>query len=127
MRLLLTLKSDRFVLDGELAIPLGNALSFDALQLRLHPAESRIRKLAVETPAIFIAFDLLLGPDSHSLMKSPLRERRAWLEDQFTQWHQTKGIYLSPLLSFGAYGAQMAGARGRGPGRCSRKTPGPAV
>ena len=96
VRLLLTLKSDRFVLDGELAIPLGNALSFEALQLRLHPAESRIRKLAVETPAIFIAFDLLLGPDNHSLMKSPLRERRARLEDQFTQWHQTKGIYLSP-------------------------------
>ena len=96
VQLLLTLKSDRFVLDGELAIPLGNALSFDALQLRLHPAESRIRKLAVETPAIFIAFDLLLGPDNHSLMKSPLRERRARLEDQFTQWRETKGIYLSP-------------------------------
>ena len=96
VQLLLTLKSDRFVLDGELAIPLGNALSFDALQLRLHPAESRIRKLAVETPAIFIAFDLLLDPDNRSLMKSPLRERRARLEDQFTRWHETKGVYLSP-------------------------------
>src|ERR1700756_5152464 len=59
VQLLLALPSERFVLDGELAIPLGNALSFDALQLRLHPAESRIRKLAAETPAIFIAFDLL--------------------------------------------------------------------
>ena len=96
VQLLLTLKSERFVLDGELAIPLGNALSFDALQLRLHPAESRIRKLAVEAPAIFIAFDLLLGPDNHSLMKSPLRERRALLKEQFTHWHEAKGVYLSP-------------------------------
>src|SRR3954463_9560211 len=52
----------RFVLDGELAIPIGETLSFDALQLRLHPAESRVRKLAAETPAIFIVFDILLTP-----------------------------------------------------------------
>jgi len=95
-QLLLELPSERFVLDGELAIPLGNALSFDALQLRLHPAESRVRKLAAQTPAIFIVFDLLLGPDNHSLRKSPLSARRTRLEDQFTQWSETKGVYLSP-------------------------------
>src|SRR4051812_13850589 len=48
-----------FALDGELVIPVGKALSFDALQARLHPAESRIRKLSVETPALLIVFDLL--------------------------------------------------------------------
>ncbi len=48
------------MLDGELAIPLGGTLSFDALQQRIHPAESRIKKLAAETPAILILFDMLL-------------------------------------------------------------------
>ena len=53
------LKADAFTLDGELVIETPGGLSFDALQLRLHPAESRIRKLAAETPATLIAFDLL--------------------------------------------------------------------
>jgi ATP-dependent DNA ligase len=44
------LKPKRFILDGELAIPVGEILSFDALQLRLHPAASRVKKLAAETP-----------------------------------------------------------------------------
>ena len=96
VQILLALPSEQFVIDGELAIPLGNALSFDALQLRLHPAESRIRKLAAETPAIFILFDILLGPDNHSLIKSPLRERRDRLEDLFKDWRDSKGVYLSP-------------------------------
>ena len=52
-----------FVLDGELAIPVGETFSFDALQMRLHPAESRIRKLAAETPAVLILFDLLATPE----------------------------------------------------------------
>src|SRR5688572_1528683 len=56
----LPVRDDSFVLDGELAIPVGPTLDFEALQLRLHPAESRIRKLARETPAIFILFDLLI-------------------------------------------------------------------
>ena len=50
------------MLDGELAIPIGDTLSFDALQMRIHPADSRIKKLAEETPAILILFDMLLGP-----------------------------------------------------------------
>ena len=48
------LEPSRFVLDGELAIPVGETLSFDALQMRLHPAESRIKKLAAETPAVLM-------------------------------------------------------------------------
>jgi ATP-dependent DNA ligase len=73
------LKAKQFVLDGELAIPVSGALSFDELQLRLHPAASRVQKLAAAHPALFIAFDLL-SEGRESLLKSPLRERRAQLE-----------------------------------------------
>ena len=51
--------AENFVVDGELAIPIGNRLSFDELQLRLHPAASRVQKLAKAHPAIFNVFDLL--------------------------------------------------------------------
>ena len=53
------LPQQQFVLDGELVIPIGGALSFDELQLRLHPAASRVQKLAAAHPAVYIAFDLL--------------------------------------------------------------------
>ncbi|HEX5278540.1 MAG TPA: ATP-dependent DNA ligase [Micropepsaceae bacterium] len=96
VQLLIALPTRRFVLDGELAIPLGNALSFDALQLRLHPAESRIRKLAKETPAIFICFDMLLGPDNRSLIEASLHRRRYALEKLFAGWADAKGMFLSP-------------------------------
>ena len=69
----------RFILDGELIIPVGDCLSFEALQLRLHPAESRIRKLAKETPAQFILFDLL-ATDDEMLAAQPLSVRRRALE-----------------------------------------------
>jgi ATP-dependent DNA ligase len=71
--------AEAFVLDGELVIPVGEILSFDALQMRLHPAESRIRRLARETPAQLILFDCL---ESHgrALLERPLVERRAVLE-----------------------------------------------
>jgi ATP-dependent DNA ligase len=72
--------ADRFVLDGELVIPLGGILSFDALQLRLHPAESRIRKLSRETPAQIMLFDLLaLGDRNYA--EEPLSARRDALEE----------------------------------------------
>lgn len=96
VQLLGALPARRFVLDGELAIPLENALSFEALQLRLHPAESRVRKLAAETPAIFICFDILLGPENRSLTAAPLHKRRAALEKLFARWPDAKSIYLSP-------------------------------
>ena len=69
-----------FVVDGELVIEQHGQLSFDALQMRLHPAESRIRKLAAETPARFILFDLLVAPGGKSLLKQTLDRRRALLE-----------------------------------------------
>jgi ATP-dependent DNA ligase len=74
------LREGVFVLDGEIAVPVGQAFSFDDLLQRIHPAASRVRKLAAETPAIFIAFDLLTGPDGRSIMAAPLAERRRALE-----------------------------------------------
>ncbi len=74
------LQAKRFVLDGELVIPIEGALSFDELQLRLHPAASRVQKLAAEHPAIFIAFDLLAGTNGKSLLAVPLEKRRVALE-----------------------------------------------
>src|SRR3954471_3809294 len=79
VELLRRLKARRFVLDGELIIPVGDALSFDALQLRLHPAESRVRRLAAETPAELMVFDLL-ELDGNSVANLPLSRRREQLE-----------------------------------------------
>ena len=94
---LLATGASKFVLDGEIVIPSRGGLSFDDLLLRIHPAESRIRKLAKETPAAFIAFDLLVGEDGASLVDRPLRERRRKLE-AFAKKHfrRGKGIFLSP-------------------------------
>jgi ATP-dependent DNA ligase len=88
-----------FVLDGELAIPVGGKLSFDELQLRLHPAASRVQKLAHAHPAIFIMFDLL-AEDRQRYLKRPLRERRSLLEE-FARGslRSTKSIRLSPATS----------------------------
>jgi ATP-dependent DNA ligase len=70
----------RYVLDGELVIRDGDGeLEFDALQMRIHPAESRINLLAKEIPATYVAFDLL-AEDDESLLDMPLRDRRARLE-----------------------------------------------
>ena len=77
VRALGALRAKQFVLDGELVIPIDGALSFDELQLRLHPAASRVQKLAAAHPALFIAFDLLAGTNGKSLIAFPLRERRA--------------------------------------------------
>jgi ATP-dependent DNA ligase len=74
------LKATRFVLDGELVIPIGDALSFDELQLRLHPAASRVQKLAAAHPALLIVFDLLADTAGKPLLAAPLRERRKKLE-----------------------------------------------
>jgi ATP-dependent DNA ligase len=90
------LPGDRFIVDGELAIPIGKTLSFDALQMRLHPAESRIRKLAAETPAIFILFDMPMAPGGISLMDAPLTSRRAALEDFFASARGQSALRLSP-------------------------------
>jgi ATP-dependent DNA ligase len=77
---LLDVPFERFVLDGELVIELNGRMTFDALQARLHPAASRIRRLSQETPARLIVFDMLVGPDGSPVGALPLIERRTALE-----------------------------------------------
>lgn len=76
-------------LDGEVVIARDGRLDFDAMQSRLHPAESRIRRLAAEIPAAYVAFDVLLW-DGEEVWRQPLRERRALLE------RSVEGFSLSP-------------------------------
>ena len=77
---LLALGAKRFVLDGELVVPVDGRLSFDDLLLRIHPAESRIRLLSESAPAMFIVFDLLVDERGTSLVERTLEERRPRLE-----------------------------------------------
>ena len=93
------LTQQQFVLDGELVIPIGGALSFDELQLRLHPAASRVQKLAAAHPATYIVFDLL-SEDGRSYLKSPLHERRQLLEHfARTNFRSAKNVRLSPATT----------------------------
>jgi ATP-dependent DNA ligase len=82
----------RSALDGEIVIVREGALDFDAMQMRLHPAESRVRRLSAEIPAEFVAFDVLLW-DGEENWRQPLEERRAELE------RLASGFRLSPATS----------------------------
>src|SRR5688572_993758 len=110
----------RFVLDGELVIPTpdGRGLSFDALLQRIHPAESRVKKLAVETPAWLVVFDLLVTAKGSSILEQPLRERRPQLEAFAAKFFPRDGsVRLSPATTelatakkwFGSVGATLDG------------------
>jgi ATP-dependent DNA ligase len=81
------------VLDGEVVIAGEHGLDFEALLLRIHPAASRVRKLAEDTPSSFVAFDLL-AVDGESLMETPLEARRARLERLLAQ--PRPPLYLTP-------------------------------
>jgi ATP-dependent DNA ligase len=122
------LRPGRFVIDGELAIPQGDTLSFDALQLRLHPAESRIRKLSAETPAILILFDCLMTPEGEVLLDRPLTERRAALEKFFASLGKAEGLRLSPYTRKAAEaGKWLAKAGGALDGVVAKRLDGPYV
>ncbi len=82
------------VLDGEIVIATAGELDFDALQLRLHPAASRVEKLSRETPSSLIAFDLL-AVGRHSLMDATQAERRAALEKLLG--HVKRPVHLTPF------------------------------
>jgi ATP-dependent DNA ligase len=84
------------VVDGEVVIEGENGLDFDALLLRIHPAASRIKKLAEETPASFIAFDLLAEPRKN-LMNQPLKMRRQRLEELLSK--ASAPIFIAPATS----------------------------
>jgi ATP-dependent DNA ligase len=82
------------VVDGEIVIATPHGLDFDALQLRLHPAASRVAKLAAASPSSFVAFDLL-ATGGVSVMTAPQRERRRQLEALFAD--VTTPIHLTPM------------------------------
>jgi ATP-dependent DNA ligase len=82
------------VLDGEIVIKTPDGLAFEALQMRLHPAASRVAKLAAAIPASFVAFDLL-AVGGREKMREPQRERRERLEALFTKMRPP--LYLTPM------------------------------
>jgi ATP-dependent DNA ligase len=94
---LLKLKATKFVLDGELVIPVKGGLSFDDLLQRIHPAASRVAKLSQQTPAHFVVFDLLVDEAGKLIHESPLSKRRVKLEG-FAKKYLAKNpsIELSP-------------------------------
>jgi ATP-dependent DNA ligase len=96
----LTLKATTFRLDGEIVVPRGKTFSFDNLLQRIHPAASRVKKLAQETPALFIAFDLLLTAKDKKLSMQPLGRRRPALEAfAKVQFRSASTFRLSPTTT----------------------------
>src|SRR5215831_16615593 len=94
---LLQLKAKQFVVDGEIVVPVQGKFSFDDLLMRIHPAASRIKKLAQETPAKLIVFDLLVDDRGKPPVDLTLEQRRKKL-DTFAakQFPRSKSIELSP-------------------------------
>ncbi len=91
------LKQKHFVIDGEMVIPVDGRLSFDDLLQRIHPAESRINKLAAATPAHYFAFDLLYW--KRDLTKQPIEKRRVQLETFFETIDPDSLLRLSPATT----------------------------
>jgi ATP-dependent DNA ligase len=92
------LKAKEFVLDGELVIPVQGRLSFDDLLLRIHPAESRVRSLAAETPAHYFVFDALYTK-GRDLTALPIEKRRQHLEKFFDAAGEHPLVHLSPATT----------------------------
>jgi ATP-dependent DNA ligase len=132
--LLRGLRPSPLVVNGEL--PIGDSLSFDALQMRLHPAESRIKKLSHETPAVLILVDQLATPDGERLLGRPLVQRRAALEafclsagsderlrlspfardlGEARRWLETRGGALDGVIA-----KRLDGPTNQASGRCSK-------
>jgi len=110
---LAALPVERFAVDGELVVPFAGALSFDAIQQRIHPAASRVALLATTTPAFYLLFDLL-NENGSDIVELPLRERRARLE-RFARALPLDGrLRLSPVTTdrnvVDAWFAQVGGA-----------------
>src|ERR1700752_4763564 len=91
------IKATRFVLDGEIMVPSDGSFSFDDLLQRIHPAASRVNKLAKETPALLIVFDLVVDADGKPLVEIPLQDRRSRLESFAKKYLQEQDrVRLSP-------------------------------
>jgi len=99
---LVELLPDGSIVDGEIVVVGADGLDFDALQQRLHPAESRVRKLALATPAAFVAFDVLAAGGA-SLVDASQQERRAALETMLARTRPP--LYLTPITRDGAVAA----------------------
>ena len=93
------LRAKRFVLDGEIVIPVDGSLSFDELLLRIHPARSRVETLVRAHPASLIVFDLLVDARGASLVDRTLEERRAALEKFARVMNGVSRIHLSPATT----------------------------
>jgi ATP-dependent DNA ligase len=104
----------QFVVDGELVIEIKGHLAFDALQMRLHPAESRITKLAAATPARLIVFDMLVGTNGASLLDQPLEQRRAVLDAFMARVSVPKKLLISPATRDRRRAEKWLVAAGRG-------------
>jgi ATP-dependent DNA ligase len=108
-------KAKKFVLDGEIVVAADGALSFDHLLMRIHPAASRVRKLALETPAWFIAFDLLCDTKGNPLLRFPLKERRRLLEAFAAKnFRRSDSLRLSPATTNWRVAKQWFVASGTG-------------
>ena len=90
------LPHSQFVIDGEIVIFVDEHLSFDDLLMRIHPAESRIRRLSSETPATYLSFDLLVTPDGTLLVEKSLAKRREQLQKFFQPTTEKAQVRLSP-------------------------------
>ena len=91
------LRPRRFVLDREIVIPTKGGFSFDELLLRIHPAASRVNRLAKEHPGLFVAFDLLVNEAGNSLVDQTLEKRRRQLESFAKRFFRKKdSVLLSP-------------------------------
>lgn len=97
---LLKLRPKQFVIDGEIVVPVKGRFSFDDLLMRIHPAASRVQKLAKEAPAKLIMFDLLVDDRGSSMVDAPLSDRRKKL-DAFAKKYlgKNKLVELSPQTS----------------------------
>jgi len=97
------IKANRFVLDGEIVVPDHRVLSFDALLQRIHPAKRRVQHLAATTPAVLIAFDLLVDDRGNALTEHPLSVRRtrlvAFARKYFGGVTIQRNIRLSPATT----------------------------
>lgn len=98
-RAVLALEAQHFVIDGELVMADPEMFSFDDLLERIHPAASRIKKLSVERPAIYVVFDLLVDEKGDSLVGLPLEKRKERLEAFAEKFFLTKDIQVSPATT----------------------------
>jgi len=108
--LLRGLAPDTFVVDGELLVQSAGRFSFEALQMRLHPSESRIRRLAAGTPATLTLFDMLVAPTGADLRSAPLVERRGALERFAASLRASPALSITPGTADRALGRRPSRA-----------------